>query len=118
MLTNDQSSLWSEVRKINSSKSTPALEIDGVSSDIGTANTFASTYETLFSSIENSKASMAELSSSIYNSIMSTCTTRQHDRKNGHVHSISIEDMRANIKSLRAYKVDGVDPISSDCDLC
>ena len=33
----------------------------------------------------------------------------------GHVNSVSIEDIRASIKSLRAYRADEVDPISSDC---
>ena len=102
MLTNDQTSLWSEVGRINSSESTPALKIDG-SSDIGIANSLASNYETLFSSVESTKASMTGLSSSIYNSIRSTCMTRQHDRKNGYVHSFSIEDIRASIRSLRVY---------------
>ena len=41
--------------------------------------------------------------------------TRQRYRKNGHVHSFSIDDIRASIKSLRAYKTDRVEPISSDC---
>ena len=59
---------------------------------------FASNYETLFSSVESSKESMSGLSSSIYNSIMSSYTTGQHDRKNGQVHSFSIEDIRASIK--------------------
>ena len=53
--------------KTNSSKSAPALEIDVFSNDIGIAKSFASNYETLFSSVKSIKASMAEWSSSIYN---------------------------------------------------
>ena len=60
--------------------------MDEFSRDIGISNSFDSISETLFIS---NKATMAELSSSIYNSIMSTCTTRQHERENGHVHSFS-----------------------------
>ena len=80
MLTNDQTCLWSEIIK-KSSRSTPALKIDFLS-DIGIVNSFASSYETLFISV--------------YNSILT-------------VHSFSIEDIRASVKSLRAYIADGVD---------
>ena len=90
MLLKDQTSLWSEVKNINSIKSVSASEIDGFSSNKDIANCFAEKYKLLFSSVRSNEGLMLRLKSSINRSIESTCM----DRDRSHVHMLSDEDIK------------------------
>ena len=90
--------------------SVPVSEVDDFHDNESIASCFAGKYKSLFISVESGKELMVELRRSVNRSIDST-----YDRECSHIRMFSEQDIRTSIKSLRACKNEGVDPISSDC---
>ena len=102
---NSNRDLWSEVKKLNASKKTSPICVDGCTDDGKIASIFNEKYETLYNSVPYNAYDMSNIKCKIDKRIKSC----HHDR-----YQVNVNELVTAVKHLKTGKSDGEEGLYSD----
>lgn len=115
---NSSRDLWEEVKRMKPNAKTIPSKIDNVTGDKNIANLFADKFKNLYNSVKYNQMDMKLLQDEVNDGITCKCVNEKCEPGHGHIHRVTISDIKKAINRIKKGKKDCYMNIFTDSLIC